>query len=106
MITKHLTYRKVLFWSCSSQHNFWNTRQAQLTISFHYISLTAAPPPYSQTPDGNSHLTPLGLENRGYASLYSAPPAYEATARIQGNKATTTGIGSVTSLRDAARDDG
>ena len=50
-------------------------------------------------------MAPVGVDNPGYAALYAAPPAYEATARTPANGTTTTGIGSVTSLRDAARDD-
>lgn len=51
-------------------------------------------------------MAPVGIENPGYASLYAAPPAYEATPRSGVNRTTTTGIGSVTSLREAAKDDG
>lgn len=51
-------------------------------------------------------MTPMPMENPGYASLYAAPPAYEAAPRSGVNRTTTTGIGSVTSLREAAKDDG
>ena len=51
-------------------------------------------------------MIPVGIDNAAYAGLYAAPPAYEATARTPANGTTTTGIGSVTSLREAARDDG
>ena len=78
--------------------------------SAYYISFffSTAPPPYSQTHNGNAPgggMTPWGVGNQNYASLYSAPPAYELTARAPGTRTTTTGIGSVTSLRDAAKDD-
>ncbi|XP_068722638.1 deleted in malignant brain tumors 1 protein-like [Montipora capricornis] len=72
------------------------------------VAYCSAPPPYSQTPDGNAPgggMTPWGVGNQNYASLYSSPPAYELTARAPGTRTTTTGIGSVTSLRDAAKDD-
>lgn len=79
--------------------------------------MTAAPPPYSQTAPGGVYfvpfaagtgiaMTPMPMENPGYASLYAAPPAYEAAPRSGVNRTTTTGIGSVTSLREAAKDDG
>ena len=48
----------------------------------------------------------MAIDNPGYAQLYAAPPAYEATARSAAGGTTTTGIGSVTSLREAAKDDG
>ena len=81
---------------------------------------TAAPPPYSQTASGDYFvpfaapygrgigigIAPVGIENPGYAQLYSAPPAYEASVRQAANSTTATGIGSVTSLREAAKDDG
>ncbi|KAJ7383552.1 hypothetical protein OS493_027215, partial [Desmophyllum pertusum] len=75
---------------------------------------TVAPPPYSQAAPGNVYLVPfaaggmvpVGVDNPGYAQLYTAPPAYEASARSATHRATTTGIGSVTSLREAAKDDG
>ena len=78
---------------------------------------TAAPPPYSQTAAGGVYfvpfaagtgvaMTPMAMDNPGYASLYAAPPAYEAAPRSGVNRTTTTGIGSVTSLREAAKDDG
>lgn len=51
-------------------------------------------------------MTPVGIDNRTYAGLYAAPPAYEATVPTPANGTTTTGIGSVASLREAARDDG
>ena len=51
-------------------------------------------------------MAPVGIDNPGYAALYAAPPAYEASARAPGTGTTTTGIGSVTSLREAAKDDG
>ncbi|XP_067052699.1 deleted in malignant brain tumors 1 protein-like isoform X2 [Acropora muricata] len=82
------------------------TNEARLPGQDNGAFFPAAPPPYSQTAGGNSYQTPLELEDRRYALLYSTPPAYEATAWIQGNKTTSTGIGSVTSLREAARDDG
>ena len=47
----------------------------------------------------------MGIDNLGYAALYAAPPAYEASARAPATRTTTTGIGSVTSLREAAKDD-
>ncbi|PFX16283.1 Neurotrypsin [Stylophora pistillata] len=76
---------------------------------------TAAPPPYSQAAPGNVYfvpfaatpgggMAPVGVDNPGYAQLYSAPPAYEAV-RQAANSTTATGIGSVTSLREAAKDD-
>ena len=76
---------------------------------------TAAPPPYSQAASGNVYfvpfaatprggMAPVGVDNPGYAQLYSAPPAYEAV-RQAANSTTATGIGSVTSLREAAKDD-
>ncbi|XP_020605209.1 uncharacterized protein LOC110044027 isoform X4 [Orbicella faveolata] len=78
---------------------------------------TAAPPPYSQTAPGGVYfvpfaagpgvaMAPMAMDNPGYASLYAAPPAYESTPRSGANRTTTTGIGSVTSLREAAKDDG
>ena len=75
---------------------------------------TVAPPPYSQAAPGSVYLVPfaaggmvpVGVDNPGYAQLYTAPPAYEASARSATHRATTTGIGSVTSLREAAKDDG
>jgi len=82
------------------------TNEARLPGQDNGAFFQEAPPPYSQTPGGNSYQTPVELEDRRYALLYSTPPAYEATAWTQGNKATSTGIGSVTSLREAARDDG
>lgn len=51
-------------------------------------------------------MAPIGIDNPGYAALRAAPPAYEALARAPGTGTTTTGIGSVTSLREAAKDDG
>lgn len=46
------------------------------------------------------------MDNPAYAERFTAPPAYEATARSTAAGTTTTGIGSVTSLREAAKDDG
>lgn len=82
------------------------TNEARLRGQDNGAFFPAAPPPYSQTAGENSYQTPLELEDRRYALLYSTPPAYEATAWTQGNKTTSTGIGSVTSLREAARDVG
>ena len=82
-----------------------------------FFFFTAAPPPYSQGPSEDillvpfpattgDRMIPVGIDNAAYAGLYAAPPAYEATVRTPANGTTTTGIGSVTSLREAARDDG
>lgn len=88
-----------------------------LLIIFNVSISSAAPPPYSQAAPGGVYflpfaaapgggMAPVGVDNPGYAQLYTAPPAYEATVRQAANTTTTTGIGSVTSLREAAKDDG
>lgn len=109
-------YRRI----CSFTHVYFSKahlpREKQFYLSCLSVS-TAASPPYSQTASGGVYfvpfaagpgvgIAPVAIENPGYASLYAAPPAYEATPRSGANRTTTTGIGSVTSLREAAKDDG
>lgn len=99
-------YRRI----CSFTHVYFSKahlpREKQFYLSCLSVS-TAAPPSCSQTAAGPGvGMAPVGIENPGYASLYAAPPAYEATPRSGANRTTTTRIGSVTSLREAAKDDG
>ena len=84
------------------------------------VHYAVAPPPYSQFAPTTIQVPPADLtpvQNDGnqpqaltYAQLYAipvAPPVYEASsAQAAGANTTMTGLGSVTSIRDATRDSG
>lgn len=84
------------------------------------VHYAVAPPPYSQFAPAAIQIPPTALtpvrddgaqpQAPPYAQLYAipvAPPVYEAgSVRASGANTTVTGLGSVTNIRDAARDSG
>ncbi|KAK3713138.1 hypothetical protein QZH41_010040 [Actinostola sp. cb2023] len=75
--------------------------------SIFYANVAVAPPPYTPQAENSDpvpgYAVPSAPENQ-YANLYACPPAYRQSGGDR-NATTTTSIGSVTSLRDAAQND-